>query len=934
MTGRTRTGIPVGARVGVGVLAAALLAQGGRLSVPGLVAVVAAATAVVAMSRARAGRRTRTPAATAALVGAWLLTLRIAVGGGAAAATPSTLPTGSGPWVARVTARGSPREGMQRLIVTLDDTAAIALAVTAPRYPAVEPGDEVRLDGRPEPPPEGGYGDYLRRTGVAGTLRSRTLQIQARAGDAAALLERTRRAAGDSLARALPEPAAGLAAGILVGLRDRVDRDLAAAFTATGLSHVVAISGWNIALVAGLVGALMAGRARRTRSGVILVAIVGYTVLAGASASVVRAAAMAGVALLARESGRPGTAAAALGWAVALLVLASPANATDVGLQLSAAATAGLIAWSTPLTAAIARRAGWLPGWVREGLGVSLAAQAATLPIVLLAFGRVAPLSPVTNLAVVPLVPLAMGAGALALAGGGLAAMGAPALVATLAGLPGALVLGLMIAIVRLAAALPLASLTLPPPVAGGVAALLTAGLAALACRSRIHSAIRGAVTPTDRRSPGDPPAPVGGRSPGDPRAPTEDHRRSHTPADRTPGRLLRATALLGGLALAVVVIAAATRPDGRVHVTVLDVGQGDAILVTGPAGGRMLVDGGPDPDRLLVALDARVPPWDRRLDLVVLTHPHEDHVAGLPLVLERYRVGGIAEPGMPGDSPGYEALRAGIAVRGSASRRLAAGDRLVVDGIALDVLWPDAGRVPAEPSDDGSAVNDASIVLLGSFEGRRFLLTGDAEADVEALLVARGLPALDLLKAGHHGSRTSTSESLVAVTRPRIAAISVGARNDFGHPSREVLDRLAGAGAAVLRTDQVGTIDIALGAAGLEVRIDRPIPASAPTVQPAATAGRQGIGAARGTPADLSYDRPDARPLPHGRRRPARLARASRLAPAPRARGRRDRGLARGALRGSRHGGRPRARRGGRAPPRCRQGAPRRRAGGGPAPR
>ena len=106
--------------------------------------------------------------------------------------------------------------------------------------------------------------------------------------------------------------------------------------------------------------------------------------------------------------------------------------------------------------------------------------------------------------------------------------------------------------------------------------------------------------------------------------------------------------------------------------------------------------------------------------------------------------------------------------------------------------------------SDDGSAVNDASIVLLGSFEGRRFLLTGDAEAVVEAELVSRGLPTVDLLKVGHHGSRTSTTEELVAAARPRVAVVSVGAGNDYGHPSRDVLARLADAGAAVLRTDQV----------------------------------------------------------------------------------------------------------------------------------
>ena len=716
-----------------------------------------------------------------------------------------------------------------------------------------------------------------------------------------------------------------------------MDRDLAAAFTATGLSHVVAISGWNIALVAGLVGALAAGRARRTRSVAILVAIVGYTVLAGASPSVVRAAAMAGVALLARESGRPGTAAAALGWAVAILVLAVPANAGDVGLQLSAAATAGLIAWSRPISAILEHRAGWLPGWVREGLGVSLAAQAATLPIVLLAFGRVAPLSPLTNLAVVPLVPLAMAAGTLALAGGGLVALGGPAFVATLAGIPGALVLGLLIAIVRLAAALPLAGVTLPPPVAGGIALAFSIALAAAVFRRRIGVQIgRLGVRRLRLRRQG--PQAAGPGAGGKPRPQVSATSR---PADRRSRRLLRGAALLVALAAGVLVVAGATRPDGRVHVVVLDVGQGDAILVMGPTGGRMLVDGGPDPDRLLVALDARVPPWDRRIDLVVLTHPHEDHVAGLPLVLERYRVGRIAEPGMPGRSPGYDAFVAGLAARGTTSARLATGDRFVLDGIAFDVLWPDADRIPRRASDDGREVNDASIVLLGAFEDRRFLLGGDAEADVEEQLVARGLPPVDLLKAGHHGSRTSTTAALVEATRPRVAAVSVGAKNDYGHPSREVLARLAAAGAAVLRTDQVGTIDVALGAAGVEVHTERPIPGSGAEASPAAPSGGVHVGPGSmagsaprteaGRWARLSYDRPDVGPLSRGRRRPPPRARAAAVAPPARVRSGGDRGLARRTMRGARRAGGPGAGRGGRAPPRRGQGDSSIRSGRGP---
>ena len=890
--------IPFGSQVGIGAIGAGVAAASGVVPVALLVALVAAATSVVARlgSSPCGGARGRR-ATVGILAGAWLVILRLAVA--PAGPEAATLPTGAGPWMARVTTLSAPRDGQQRLTVTLGEPYGAMLAVTAPRYPAVEPGDLVRLAGKAATPPEGGYGDFLRRTGVTGTLRTSTLELVAHAGDPAGMLERVRRAAGDALTRALPEPAAGLAAGILVGLRDRVDRDLAAAFTATGLSHVVAISGWNIALVAGLVGAVLAGRARRTRSGAIVVAIAVYAVLAGASPSVVRAAAMTCVALLARESGRPGTAAAALGWAVALLIIVNPASAVDIGLQLSAAATAGLIAWSAPITETLDRRAGWLPPWIREGLGVSLAAQAATLPLVLFAFGRVAPLSPITNLAVVPLVPLAMAAGALALAGGLVAALGAPGTLASILGIPGALVLGLLIGIVRLAATLPFSSVTLPPG-AAAAAALTMAALLGFVARRRMPRAWKG------RRA-----APEPGRSvatsPG---------------SDRRSTRTLRLAGLLGGLAIAVLVVAGATRPDGRAHVIVLDVAQGDAILVTGPTGGRMLVDGGPDPDRLLVALDARVPPWDRRIDLVVLTHPHEDHVAGLPLVLERYRVGQVAEPGMRGESPGYQALSTILSTRGAAAGRLVAGDHLTLDGIALDVIWPDADRVPRAASDDGSEVNDASIVLLGTFEGRRFLLMGDAEADVEAELLVRGLPTVDLLKTGHHGSRTSTTAALVDATHPRVAAISVGVRNDYGHPSREVLARLASAGAAVLRTDQVGAIDVALGGAGIEVRTERPARRDDTGLMVAGP--RPDAGPEPGRSAGLPYDRRDVRPDSHGCRRPPPLARSARVASPPCARRRRDRGLAGCALRGQRSRRRSEPRGGGRAPPRRGQGPPR----------
>jgi competence protein ComEC len=396
------------------------------------------------------------------------------------------------------------------------------------------------------------------------------------------------------------------------------------------------------------------------------------------------------------------------------------------------------------------------------------------------------------------------------------------------------------------------------------------------------------------------------------------------------PARLaLAAAAIAAGL----VVIAAATRPDGRVHVVVFDVGQGDAILVETAHGGRVLVDGGPDPERLLVALDRRVPPWDRHLDLVVLTHPHEDHVGGLPLVIERYAVGRVLDTGARGTGPGFAAWTRALEHRGIETGRLLAGATFALDGVRFEAVWPDAAAVPAEPTDDGSALNDASIVILGEAGGRRFLLAGDVEAAAEAIVVARGLPRVDLLKVGHHGSAGSSTAALLDALRPSVAVISVAARNDFGHPSPATLAALAERAATIYRTDRQGTIDAALEEARVTVRAERDVAAPAPASARAANAPAVSAGPADRDPArpapggrverapspcamggltpspgviaavaragrasrrrPLAYHRDHVRPQPRRGCRAPPLAPAAGLAPAPLPGGGRDRGLA-----------------------------------------
>jgi competence protein ComEC len=286
-----------------------------------------------------------------------------------------------------------------------------------------------------------------------------------------------------------------------------------------------------------------------------VVAIVAYVLFAGASASVVRAAAMAGVVLLARETGRAGRAAAALGWAAALLLIADPSLVADPGFQLSSLATGGILAWANRLERAFGRVGGGrLPGWLAESLAVSLAAQAATLPIVLLAFGRLAIISPAINLLIVPLVAPAMAAAMFALVGGAVAIAGGPAAIATLAGLPAWALLTAMCTIIRTGAALPFASVTLAPPwtvLAAGGAAALPFAVIALARRRRRRGGVRGSSATSDALLP-------------------RSQRKRPAPR-RLGGRLALASLAVAVAALSLVV---AHRADGSTRITVLDVGR------------------------------------------------------------------------------------------------------------------------------------------------------------------------------------------------------------------------------------------------------------------------------------------------------------------------------------------------------------------------
>lgn len=268
--------------------------------------------------------------------------------------------------------------------------------------------------------------------------------------------------------------------------------------------------------------------------------------------------------------------------------------------------------------------------------------------------------------------------------------------------------------------------------------------------------------------------------------------------------------------------LAASFWPDDNLHLVFCDVGQGDAALIIYKSS-QVLVDGGPD-SRVLNCLSRHMPFWDRTVELVVLTHPQADHLTGLIDVIKRYNVSGFLATGVVNDTEGFWRLREEVLDAGIPVSILSRQDIVRFDGVELRALWPEEKlgsklvwqREPGSTSRTGSQkvlgaaysgdLNDTSIVLQLSLNEFDILLTGDVSSGVENQLAWKG--EIEVFKVAHHGSRYSSDQAFLERLAPKLAVISVG-RNSFGHPTREVLGRLAALGIKTLRTDKVGDVEI-----------------------------------------------------------------------------------------------------------------------------
>ena len=625
-------------------------------------------------------------------------------------------------------------------------------------------GAVLELRARPVAPrgPETGFDErgWLARRGVHVVLRGdEGWRVVGRRGGIGGVGDRLRAHVEATLARGTAGERRRLLAGIVLGEDSGIDSELSDAFKASGLRHLLAVSGQNVAIVA--FGVVMAARilglGRLVGEALAIVVVLSYALAVGWQPSVVRAAVAGTLASLAWILARPRDRWHALALGALVLLVWTPQSALEPGFQLSFAAVATIFL-VLPRVSGVPD-AYPVPRGLWDVLVVAAACGLVTAPIVWLHFGRVALWTVPANVAAEPAMPPLI---SLSLAAAAIEPV-LPGVATALAWLAGWCAWWLAL-VARVVASWPSAQISSPWVIVGA-------------------AALVGAVVLV-RRLP--------------------RYRRRE------------AVAALVSLALTVSTVACALRPSpswtppAGLRVTFLDVGQGDSALVEGP-GGAVLVDEGP-PEADVAGQLRRL--GVRSLTAIVLTHPQRDHIGGAARVLERLTVGTVAEPGIEAPSPDRDAVLAAARRHGVPVVVIHAGEVFEIGKLELSILWPDD---PGLPSEDP---NQHAVVALASYGATDVLLTADAESDVTSRLPLR---PVEVLKVAHHGSEDPGLPDLLRALRPSIAVISVGAHNDYDHPRPETLAALAAQqGLRTLRTDENGRVVVESDGRTLIVRSER----------------------------------------------------------------------------------------------------------------
>jgi competence protein ComEC len=738
-------------------LAASLAQEVRGLGVALVAALLAAAALAVRECRALV------LAAAVLLAGWWAGSMRLAaldrsvlaheVGRVAPARVEVTGPARLGPFAARV-----PVRVLRFGNLAPDERARLDL----PRGRAPPQGAIVEVVARierPHGPEEDGFDEssYLHRQGIHVVLSGDGYRVVGRRGGLGGIADSLRAFVARGLAPRVTGKRRAVIAGIILGEDEGIHQGLRDRFRASGLYHLLAVSGQNVAyVVAGaLLLAWLLGLPRLAGEVGALLAVVGYVLAVGWQPSVVRAGVAGGLASLAWLCGRARDRWYFLLAGAAVLLAWNPYSLLDAGFQLSFAAVGAIFVF-------VPRLQSWLEGYpvpsrLATVLAVSGACGGVTAPILMTHFGQVPlysiPSNAVAAPVVAPLLGLALGCAALAPI--------LPTAAAALAWVNGWFA-AYLAAVARLFGGLPHAQVASWKALAGLAAAT---GLVALFVRL----------------------PPPRGRS----------------------GALL-------AVVLAVVLVGWRLRPDHPLpppsgfRITFLDVGQGDGALIQVPQGAVLVDEGAPEADVAAQLRSLGV----RRLTAMVLTHPQRDHVGGAAQVLDELPVDFLLDPGIPAVSTDERAARAAARRHGVRIVLARAGETFRLGRLRISVLWPDG---PGSPGEDP---NEHAIVLLVSYGSVDALLTADAESNVT--LPLRPAP-VELLKVAHHGSADEGLRSLLSLLRPRVAVISVGAHNDYGHPAPSSLATLRRfPGLSLYRTDEDGRVTIESDGESFSVRTER----------------------------------------------------------------------------------------------------------------
>jgi competence protein ComEC len=635
-------------------------------------------------------------------------------------------------------------------------------------------GDVIRLRGKMTTPPEDeefSYRDYLARQGILSYMTNAAVTRLpfARAGNPLLrLVYDSKDRALANIYKIFPDPEASLLAGILLGEDNGLPADLQQAFKNTGTAHIIAISGFNIAIIAGLFVTLFS-RLLGPRRGAVaaVIGIFVYTILVGASASVVRAAIMGTFAIFARQVGRRQTALNTLTATAAVMAVVNPYTPWDVGFQLSFFATLGLVLYAGPFQEwavriisrfSLPETAEKIAKPISEYVLFTLAAQLTTLPIMAWHFGRISLVSIIANPFILPAQPPVMILGGLAVLvsfiylplGQIFAWIAWPFIAYT-------------IRAVELFDSLPHGVIIL-----GDFSPLLVFLFYAVLfgwtfSQGRVKQALRAALT---------------------------------------PAAILVTLGVLAFLTWS----AAFTAPDGNLHVTFLDVGSADAVLIQTPGGGNILVNGGASPSVLSDALGRRLPPTDRHLDWLILASTQEGQVAALPRTLERVPPGDVLWAGNIEASYSSAALDRWLADRSVPVTR-------AEPGMALDL---GAGaRLTVQ------TVTTRGAILLVEWDGFRLLLPiGQNFDSLDASDYGANIGPVTVLLLGDSGLATVNPSKWIANLRPQVVILSVAAGDLSGLPSEAVLKSIRNA--TLLRTDRDGWIEVSTDGKRMWVNVQK----------------------------------------------------------------------------------------------------------------